>query len=745
MKLIADAIKTRGAQWAPKESSVSRLSDEQIKRMLGDRSREIAGQESIKIRAAESYPESIDWRNKEGLCYVTSIKDQTSECGSCVAFDAVAALESLICIENNRPGEDIDLSEMNTFMCGCPFCCNIGWFNDQACYYMRYYGVPDEYCWPYIPEDNPCESTCSNKTLRDVQIGNYGYVLGQEAYKAAVSFAPIMTTMKVYEDFLSHGTGIYEHVWGNLKGMHSICIIGYGSSGQTPYWIVKNSWGTDWGEDGFAKIKIGECEIESGGYWISDVSLPSSPNSPSELSANSGQNGSVSLSWHDNANNEMMFELQRKSGIGDFETIENISDNTTSYQDTGVSGETAYSYRIRALNVGGPSDYSNVVDFTTPPQAPTGLEASMITDSCVTLVWQDNSPAEEGFEIWRKAGSGGYTLIETVGPDVCLADAENLTEYTVYYFKVRAFNGSGLSAWSNEVSATTLLKPPAGLIATACASDSMYLSWQDRSNKESGYEVWQQENEGNWLLKGTVAANTYVTEINGLIPGTDYCYKVRAYKNGSESDWSNISCAPTQSGVPSVPSELQVTGYCWEVELNWIDNSNNENGFNIYRQSGAEYFWIGSVGPNMTSFRDTDLPCGLRWCYKVRAFNENGNSPACSVRCAKTSPCYECQGGLVLSVVPDQATAGIGDSVTFVYRVENKGEVRIDNIIINDSSFGEITTGRTLQIGEILTITKTIVVLANITNRAKASGTYVSSMKETKYVKANALATVTVR
>lgn len=319
---IRAAIKAKDAQWTPGETPLTRLSIEQLRRMMGDRSREIAGQEPIEPRVTDSIPESIDWRNVEGHNYVTSVKDQTKECGSCVAFDAVATLESLICIEEERPDEDFDLSEMDIFMCGGGIC-SYGWANGSACLYMDYYGVPDEYCWPYVPEDTSCDQSCSNKALRAVQIDDAGFILGPD-YKAAISFAPIMTTMKVYDDFASYRGGIYEYDGiSEFLGMHSICIIGYDKLGETEYWIVKNSWGTTWGEGGYAKIKMGECMIEAGAYWISGAILPSVPVAPTGLDAGI-EYGCVQLDWEDSSNNEMLFAIDRKLGTGEFITIAEI-------------------------------------------------------------------------------------------------------------------------------------------------------------------------------------------------------------------------------------------------------------------------------------------------------------------------------------------------------------------------------------------------------------------------------------
>lgn len=743
LDLIRAAIKEKGAQWTPKETPLTRLSIEQLKRMMGDKSRDFTGQEPIVPRPTDSIPDSIDWRNIEGHNYVTSIKDQTSECGSCVAFDAVATLESLICIEEERPDEDFDLSEMDLFMCGGGSC-STGWDNGSACIRMLNFGVPDEYCWPYVPEDTLCVQSCSNKTLRDVQIGSAHFIMGQTFYMQAVSIAPIMTTMAVYEDFVSHGSGIYEHVWGDFLGWHSICIIGYNTEGQTPYWIVKNSWGEDWGADGFGRIKMGECGIEGGGFWISGATLPPAPPVPSDL-ISSSVSGHVRLDWEDNSDNEMIFELERKEGAGAFITIAEIPANSSSYVDTEVDSETTYSYQIRALNITAASEYSNIATLTTPSPAPTNLHVISVTGSSATLEWEDNSPDEDGFRIEKKKGSGTWSTAATVGPNMSSVEVDLLEEYATYSFRVCSCDEHGDSAWSNTVTVTTMLRAPSDLIATATASDTICLSWDDNSGKEGGFKIEQKENGGSWQLICTVVSNTTVKEINGLSPGTDYCYRICAYKDSSTSIWSNTSCSTTQSGVPAAPSNLTATGYCWEVELTWQDNSSDESGFNIYRLSGSTYFFVGSVGPNTTTYWDRDLPCGLLWCYKIRAFNQNGNSPACPNRCAKTSPCYQCQEWLGLKVVPEQSTVEVGDTITYTFTLSNKVSVDLANISVVDSVFGQIVSGISLRAGEERTFTRPVVITSDTTRSIEARGSYVAATKEIVYVTAKASATVRIR
>ena len=271
---IQAAIKAKGAKWTAGESWVTRLRPEERQKLLGEKTLEFGDVEPITQPLAISYPAEIDWRDKDGHNWVTPIRDQSS-CGSCVAFGAVATLESLVRIEQNQPDLDIDLSEMHLFNCGGGSC-SFGWYNSAACSYLRSNGTPDEDCWPYVPVDRPCSETCPDWRSRAVKITDYASISGIEACKTYVAIAPILVAFEVYSDFFSYTGGIYEYVWGSYEGGHAVCIVGYDTTEN--YWIVKNSWGPGWGESGFFRIRMGECAIETrSSYWMSGAILPEEP------------------------------------------------------------------------------------------------------------------------------------------------------------------------------------------------------------------------------------------------------------------------------------------------------------------------------------------------------------------------------------------------------------------------------------------------------------------------------------
>jgi len=77
---------------------------------------------------------------------------------------------------------------------------------------------------------------------------------------------PVETAFTVYEDFMNYKSGVYQHLTGSVQGGHAVKIIGWGHESGLDYWLIANSWGTSWGIDGYFKIKLGDCGIDSTVY-----------------------------------------------------------------------------------------------------------------------------------------------------------------------------------------------------------------------------------------------------------------------------------------------------------------------------------------------------------------------------------------------------------------------------------------------------------------------------------------------
>ncbi len=225
-------------------------------------------------RTAE-IPDHFDWRNVNGMNYITSVKNQGT-CGSCWAFASIAQFESAVRIYSNYPLLPIDLSEQELVSCHPDY---------YGCYggnfpidYFKNNGVVDDDCFPYDTLQDvytylPCSSICPDAWARrkyflDVDIVNTHFNI--QTIKEAVYHCPMFLGIDALNSFANLGVVSSDYIWlpdstdsGEVSvGGHALLCIGWDDSLQ--YFIFKNSWGTNWGDSGFIKI----------GYRAFDLSFP---------------------------------------------------------------------------------------------------------------------------------------------------------------------------------------------------------------------------------------------------------------------------------------------------------------------------------------------------------------------------------------------------------------------------------------------------------------------------------------
>ncbi|RZC37668.1 cathepsin L1 [Asbolus verrucosus] len=215
----------------------------------------------LDVKAPTALPSSFDWRSR-GV--VTPVKNQGS-CGSCWAFSTTGALESHYKI---RYRSTVTLSEQQLVDCvrnaqGC----RGGWMNNAFTYIARNGGINYDRDYPYQAKDGPCRYRSGKPR---VTIRGYAYltVANENMLKQMVATrGPISVAIDAGGNFGGYRSGVYYNPsCSTSKFTHAVVIVGYGNENGMDYWLVKNSWGPDWGQNGYIKMarnRRNHCGIAS--------------------------------------------------------------------------------------------------------------------------------------------------------------------------------------------------------------------------------------------------------------------------------------------------------------------------------------------------------------------------------------------------------------------------------------------------------------------------------------------------
>jgi hypothetical protein len=440
------------------------------------------------------------------------------------------------------------------------------------------------------------------------------------------------------------------------------------------------------------------------------------PTAPTGLSASMASSTSINLSWTDASTNETGFQIERSTTSGSgFSLINTTSANATSFNDTGLNPGTTYYYRIRSTNAGGSSAYTSESSATTSssgPTAPTGLSATAVSSSGINLSWTDASGDETGFQVERSTTSGsGFTLITTTAANATSYSDASLTANTTYYYRIRATNGTGSSAYTAEASATTLVAPPSQPkfpTASAASSTSINVGWADNSSNETGFEIERSTTSGSgFVLIHTTAANVTTYSNTGLNEGTTYYYRIRAINAGGSSAYTVQAAATTSFTVPAAPTALTAQAESsTSVMLNWSDESSNETAFKIERSvtENQGFVEVGTAQANVTSHIDYGLTPSTKYVYRIRSSNPAGNSSYTATATVTTAPLPPtAPTGLVAAVASSTSV-----NISWVDKSDSEVEFEIERSLTSGSGFvlvGTAEANATLYLDNDLTPT----------------------------------------
>ena len=219
--------------------------------------------------------ESFDWRNFAGGDYMSPVKSQGSA-GTCWAFCAVGAFEAKLNISYNNPDLDIDLSEQHLVCDGTNGDID-GGYEFGAISFFKYNGLVTESELPYTALNSspkwPLQAGWQERSYKIFAYNTWIIATTENIKNNLKSYGPLVTGMNAYTDWYSP-VGVRANLMmpveydilpdGKINGAnHGVVVVGYrdvATLAAGGYWIVKNSWGSSWGDEGYGYILYGDIE-----------------------------------------------------------------------------------------------------------------------------------------------------------------------------------------------------------------------------------------------------------------------------------------------------------------------------------------------------------------------------------------------------------------------------------------------------------------------------------------------------
>ena len=376
----------------------------------------------------------------------------------------------------------------------------------------------------------------------------------------------------------------------------------------------------------------GDGGVYSGSIQIRVQGDTLAPAAPTKLSATPGETRVV-LTWDNPANNTITrYQYRRKTGTGAYGNWTDISGSgasTTAYTVTGLTSSTAYTFEVRAKNVGGNGEAATVTTATLPA-APTNLWPDP-GDGAVTLSW--TNPGGDTITSHEVSTGGGTTFSDIPNSAHGQTNATGytvtgLTNGTEYTFKLRARNNSGEGA-ASTATATPRAPPdaPDGLSATP-GDGRVTLSWTNPGDNT----IWKYQvstGGGNFTdISGSSWTTTTYT-VTGLSNGTQYTLALRAVNAYGNGDPANAPAIP----LWPAPANLSVTpGEDRKATLTWDDPADSTIAkYQVSTDGGVNYTNIIGSSAATTTHEVTGLTNGTAYTLALRAANDLAGGTAAAI------------------------------------------------------------------------------------------------------------------
>lgn len=361
---------------------------------------------------------------------------------------------------------------------------------------------------------------------------------------------------------------------------------------------------------------------------------------PGNFSGTALGTNQIKLTWTDKSTQETKFRIQRKN-TGDtyFSDLVYVDSNKTEYIDKySMYAGGSYTYRIAATNKTSSSDWSPSIDVITLSEnvsTPANLTAVLqVSSKSVKLTWDDYGNTAVEAKIERKNPNSSFALIGSTTASLKSYEDKTVTGGNSYTYRVRTITSQGnYSSYSNEASIEVPVIPPnapTNLKLAKFSDVSFNLSWTDNSDDENGFQLWRSDGTVNdFKIIRQLPANSF--SINDEVSNASviYYYKIRAFRDTTFSEFSNIINSTGGSGVYPRPDNFTATAFCpTKVLLTWKDNTVDELGFRIERKTAwGTYTEIALLPPNTNTYTDeSGLSAGIEFIYRIKVFSSTQES-----------------------------------------------------------------------------------------------------------------------
>lgn len=273
---------------------------------------------------------------------------------------------------------------------------------------------------------------------------------------------------------------------------------------------------------------------------------------PADLEATQESLTEIKLSWEDNSKGEDGFVIDRNTETNNWiESYAITGPEEETWTDTSVYVNNKYTYRIYAYKGEEISEQiDTIVTVEFPP--PSNLELEQLSDTEIKLDWNYTSIGEDGFIIDRQKKNNDWVELDRVNKEIKTFIDNDLVYGESYTYRIKAYIADYESESSNIPGYLKMIIPaPGNLQAQIINYESVNLTWTDNCNFENGYKVERKEDAQSYENVAELAANTISFTDNTVLQNTEYIYRVCAYTENNQSEYTESDVINTKNISPT--------------------------------------------------------------------------------------------------------------------------------------------------------------------------------------------------